>query len=254
MSRYKGFDSKATAAAPGRAPSFNVVGVVAVDGKDKKNVEKEEEEETKEKKGFSAGGRVSPAKVVVISFLGKSPDSRSANARPLSSVKNRRDDGEGQHRCVSSNSRPCLLPKGEEEVKAVTFGEFWEFFWTFGKKNQRLSPDSLLFRARRGWGEERKEFLTTLSPFLVVVPPAYQPHVRHHPITADAASPAGFQLGMRSGSAGFLLNYMLLKCSHFLSLILRGQGVQRSQSCPDTKHYIELNRPQIVTLAATNCV
>lgn len=128
---------------------------------------KEERKKEKRKTGFSAGWRVSPAKVVTISFLGKSPDSRSVNARPLSSVKNRRDDGEGQRRCVSSNSRPCLLPKAEEEVGAETFGGFGDYFWTLGKKNQRGSPDSLLSRARRGWGEERKEFLTTPSLFLV---------------------------------------------------------------------------------------
>ena len=158
MSRDKDFGSKATAAALGRAPSFNVVGVVAVDGKDKKSDEEKEEEEIRVKKGISAGWRVSPAKVVTISFLGKSPDSRSANARPRSSVKNRRDDGEGQRRWGSSNSRPCLLPKAEEEAQAETFGEFWDFFRTLGKKNQRHLPDSLLFRARRGWGRRERNF------------------------------------------------------------------------------------------------
>ena len=164
MSRDKRRRLKSHYYAPGRTLSVNVVGVVAVDVKDEKRVEEEEgqEEETKGKRILSwLEGQF--GKVVAISFLGKSPDSRSANARPLSSVKNRKDDGGGQRRRVSSNSHPCLLPKAEEEVRAEALGDFCDFFRTFRKKNQRRSAYSLSSRVRRGWGEERKEFLTTPS-------------------------------------------------------------------------------------------
>jgi len=52
-----------TTAAPGQAPSVDVVGVVSSGGKHEENVEEDWEEEKETKgRGFSAGGRVSSAR------------------------------------------------------------------------------------------------------------------------------------------------------------------------------------------------
>jgi hypothetical protein len=107
MSRNKDVDSKATTAAPGHTWSANVVQAAARNYEYGESVERREgeEEETKEKRNLSWSGGQS-GKVVAISFLGRSPDSHSANARPLSSVKNQQTTMVSV--VLSSNLRPCL--------------------------------------------------------------------------------------------------------------------------------------------------
>ena len=98
-----------TTTGPGQTPSVGVVGVASSDGKHGEGVEEEREGGRDERERVLSWWEGQLGKVVAISFLGKSPDSCSVNARPPTSVKNRRDD-KGQGRCVSSNLRPCLLP------------------------------------------------------------------------------------------------------------------------------------------------
>lgn len=111
---------------PGQALRVNVVGVVAVGGENKESVEGEKEEEKTKEKEDSRWLEGQLGKVVVISFLGKSPDSCSVNARPLSSSKTEETRG-GEHRSVLKFAS-LTSSKGREEVQAATSGGFYGFF------------------------------------------------------------------------------------------------------------------------------
>ena len=92
-------------------------------------------------------------KVVAISFLGNSPDSRSVDARSPSSVKPNRQRGPASS-CPQISVLVSLHGLGEVGVE--TSDKFCEFFCNFGKENQRGRIDSTWFRVRRGWwGRER---------------------------------------------------------------------------------------------------
>ena len=124
-----------TAATPGQTPSVNVVGVVSSDGKHEEGVENEgEEEEERKGRGFLSWWEGQLGKVVAISFLGKSPDSCTVNARPPSFRQNRRDD-KGQGRCVLKLAS-LSSPRDRGEVEAETSGKFCENFGNSGKKNK----------------------------------------------------------------------------------------------------------------------
>ena len=97
-------------------------------------------------------------KVVAISFLGKSPDSCPVNARPPSSVKNRRDD-KGQRRCVLKLAS-LSAPRSRGEVEAETSDKFCENFRNSGGKSGTLDKFIMVPCSARMVGEG-KEFLTT---------------------------------------------------------------------------------------------
>ena len=104
---------------------------------------KRAERKKQKERGFSAGGEGQLGKVVTISFLGKSPDSCSVDAR--SPLRQNRTNNEGQRRRVSKF--PSFSPpRGRGEVEAETSVKFCEIFQSSGKKNERCRTYSLRSR------------------------------------------------------------------------------------------------------------
>lgn len=94
-------------------------------------------------------------KAVAISFLGKSPDSCSVNARPLHPVRNRKDDG--QRRSVLK-FETLLSSKGWGMVRDWDIGQFWRFFANFREEKLKGFEKFIAVSCSARMVGERKEF------------------------------------------------------------------------------------------------